>query len=68
VSKLRGYRQNDAGGGIRHLDLGANGLAGGARHPPSSHLVLLFATLNTLASGVVCTVAGVVVFVVAFAF
>jgi hypothetical protein len=46
---------------IRHLDLGANKLAGGARHPPTSHLAFLFVTLITLASGVVFTVAGVVV-------
>lgn len=41
---------------------------GGARHLPSSLLVPLFATLITLASGVVFTVGGVVVVVVAVAF
>jgi len=58
--------------GFRHLILGGNKLAGGARHPPASHLglglVLLFATPLTLASGVVFSVADVDVDVVAFAF
>jgi hypothetical protein len=50
----RGARTDEYGGGNRRnrrLVLGANKLAGGARHPPTSHLVLLFATLLTLASG-----------------
>jgi hypothetical protein len=45
--------------GFRHLILGGNEFVGGARHPPASHLVLLFATPLTLASGVVFSVADV---------
>jgi len=40
----------------------------GARHPQASHLVFLFATLLTLASGVMFSVADVDVDVGAFAF
>ena len=54
--------------GFRHLILRGNELAGGARHPPASHVVLLFATLLTLASRLVFSVADMVVVVVAFAF
>ena len=52
----------------RHLILHGNELEGGARYSPASHLILLFATLLTLASRLVFSVAEVVVVVVAFAF
>ena len=52
----------------RHLILHGNELEGGARYPPASHLILLFATLLTLASRLVFSVAEVVVVVVVFAF
>jgi len=58
---------NEAGSGISTPHRGGNELAGGARHPPASRLVL-FATLLTLASGVVFSLSDVVVVVVAFAF
>jgi len=64
-------RRDEGGGGIhrnRRLVLGANKLVGGVRHPPISHLFLLFATLLTLTSRVVFTVDGVDVDVDAFAF
>ena len=54
--------------GLRHLILHGNELAGGARYPPASHLVLLFATLLTLPSRLVFSVADVVVVVVGFMF
>ena len=44
--------------------LHGNELEGGARYPPASHLILLFATLLTLASRLVFSVAEVVVVVV----
>jgi len=52
--------------GFRYLIVGGNELAGGVRHPPASHLVLLVATPLILASSVVYSVADVDV--VAFAF
>ena len=52
----------------RHLILHGNKLEGGARYSPASHLILLFATLLTLASRLVFSVAEVVVVVVVFAF
>ena len=52
----------------RHLILHGNELEGGARYPPASHLILLFATLITLVSRLVFSVADIVVVVVAFAF
>ena len=52
----------------RHLILHGNEREGGACYPPASHLILLFATLLTLTSRLVFSVAEVVVVVVAFAF
>ena len=54
--------------GLRHLILHRSKVAGGACHPPASHLVLLFAILLTLASRLMFSVADVVMVVVAFAF
>ena len=54
--------------GLRHLILRGNELAGGVHHPPAFHLILLFATLITLVSRLVFSVADIVVVVVAFAF
>ena len=54
--------------GLRHLILHRSKVAGGACHPPASHLVLLFAILLTLASRLMFSVADMVMVVVAFAF
>ena len=54
--------------GLCHHILHGNELAGGARYPPASHLILLFTTLLTLTSRLMFSVADVVVVVVAFVF